>query len=86
MKSFRLFSIFSLICSAVLSAWSGVGAFAREVMEVAFPAQVPRELVAETLAPVRVQGLPSLRAFRDSLLSRLGDGRNRSPLSVAFVT
>lgn len=86
MKSFRLFSIFSLICSAALSAWSGVAAFAREVLEVAFPAHVPRDLIASTPAPVRVQGLPSLRAFRDSFLSRMGDGRERSPLSVAFVT
>lgn len=86
MKSFRLFSILSLISSAVLSVAFSVGAFAREVMEVAFPAHVPRDLIVTTPAPVRVQGLPSLRAFRDSFLSRMGDGRERSPLSVAFVT
>lgn len=80
------FSIFAVIGAAILALGSPVLAFVREVAEIAFPAAAPRERIETSPHPVQVIGLPSLRAFRDSVLSRLGDGRERSPLSVAFVT
>ena len=87
----RIRSFFSLNIIARLGfVLAGVGvavlSFAREVIAVAFPLQAPRDLIEAPPAAPRVLGLPSLRAFRDSLLSRMGDGRERSPLSVAFVT
>lgn len=82
----RRFSLFSIFASAVLSVALAFVSFARAAVEIAFPALVPREVFAAPPVAPRVLGLPSLRAFRDSVLSRLGDGRERSPLSVAFVT
>lgn len=80
------FSIFAAIGAALSYAASAVLGFARDVLDIAFPAAAPRERIETSPHRVRVLGLPSLRAFRDSVLSRLGDGRERSPLSVAFVT
>jgi len=82
----RIYRFIFAIPSVLLSVGLAFVAFAREMVEIAFPQNEPRELVAAPASPPRVIGLPSLRAFRDSFLSRLGDGRKRSPLSVAFVT
>lgn len=80
------FSFFATVGAAILALGAPALAFVREVADIAFPAAAPRERIEPVLHPVQVIGLPSLRAFRDSVRSRMGDGRERSPLSVAFVT
>lgn len=82
----RRFSFFSALSAGIISVFAAFSILARAAVAIAFPAAVPREVFAAPPAAPRVLGLPSLRAFRDSVLSRLGDGRQRSPLSVAFVT
>lgn len=89
LSRFRL--MFGFTFAAVVGLALGVAAaasqFVREVLAVAFPAADPRDLVRfrPAMSPP-VLGRAAALSFRDSFLSRQGDGRRRSPLSCAFVT
>lgn len=60
-------------------------AFVGSLFTYAFPA-APVLAPEPATAPAPVLGLAAARSFAASLLQRVGDGRERSPLSAAFVT